>query len=45
MRISHNKLIRTICDAAQSDSDRAFFNSLKVFNFKDVYNYIVCSYI
>ena len=45
LQISQNKLVRTFCGVDQMDRARPLFNSLKIFNVKDVYNYIPCNYI
>ena len=45
VQISQNKLVRAICGAHRMDSAGALFNSLKIFNVKDVNNYMVCNYI
>ena len=45
LQISHNKLIKTVCCADRIDSSRPLFNSLKIYNVKDAYNYTVCNYI
>ena len=45
LQISQNKLLGAICGADQMDSARPLVNSLKIFNVKEVYNYMVCYYI
>ena len=45
LQISQNKLVRAICGADRMDSARPLFNSLRIFNVKEVYNYMVCNYI
>ena len=45
LQISQNKLVRANCGADRMDSGRSLFISLKIFNAKDVYNYMVCNYI
>ena len=43
---SHRKkLARAICGGVRMDSARPLFNSVKIFNDKDVYHYMVCNYI
>ena len=41
---SWNKSVGAICSAIRLDSARPLFNSLKIFNLEDVFNYVVCNY-
>ena len=45
LQILQNNLVKAICGADRMDSASPSFNSLKIFNVKHVYNFMVCSYI
>ena len=44
LQISPNKLATAICGADRIDSARSLFESLKNFNVKDTYNFMICYY-
>ena len=45
LQISQKNLVSAICGAERMDSVRQLFNSFKIFNVKEVYNYMVCNFI
>ena len=44
LQISHNKSVWANCGADRMDCAWPLLNSLKIFNVKDMYNYMVCNH-